>query len=106
MVVTELAVSKVQEMAQQQALTDHALRIMVVGGGCSGFTYDMDFDDQQKMGDWVLDFHGLKVFVDPMSYSYLDGTKIDYVESFQFSGFHFENPNATNTCGCGASFSV
>jgi len=104
--VTELAVNKVKEMADAQSLQDHGLRIMVVGGGCSGFTYDMDFDEAEKSGDWVLDFHGLKVFVDPMSYQFLDGTKVDYVESFQFSGFHFENPNAARTCGCGASFSV
>ena len=106
MELTELAVSKVQQMAVEQALGDQGLRIMVVGGGCSGFTYDMDFAEGEKEGDWTFDFHGLSVFVDPMSYAYLEGTKIDYVESFQFSGFHFENPNATRTCGCGASFAV
>lgn len=106
MELTELAVSKVQQMAVDQELGDQGLRIMVVGGGCSGFTYDMDFAEGEKSGDWTFDFHGLKVFVDPMSFAYLEGTKIDYVESFQFSGFHFENPNATRTCGCGASFAV
>ncbi len=106
MQITELAVTKVREMAKAQNLDGHALRVMVVGGGCSGLTYDMDFEEGQKDGDWVLDFHGLKVFVDPMSHEYLDGTHIDYVESFQFTGFHFENPNATRTCGCGSSFSV
>lgn len=104
--VTSLAVNKVKEMADSQDLQDHALRIMIVGGGCSGFTYDMDFDESKAADDWEFDFHGLKVFVDPMSFMYLDGTKIDYVESFQFSGFHFENPNATSTCGCGSSFSA
>lgn len=106
MQVTELAVSKVLNMAEEQALDGHGLRVMVVGGGCSGFSYDMDFEDEERAGDWVIEQHGLKVFVDPMSFAYLDGTKIDYVETFQFSGFHFENPNATRTCGCGSSFSV
>ena len=106
MVLTELAVSKVMEMAVDQELNDHALRIAVVGGGCSGFTYDMDFDETPMPGDTVEDFHGLDVYVDPMSRHYLEGTKIDYVESFAFTGFHFENPNATSTCGCGSSFSV
>ncbi len=106
MQVTELAVGKVQEMAEAQDLNEHGLRIMIVGGGCSGFTYDMDFDEKAGDDDWVFDFHGLKVYVDPMSYMYLDGTKIDYVESFSFSGFHFENPNAKSTCGCGSSFSA
>lgn len=106
MQLTELAVQKVQDMARAQGLDGHGLRVMVVGGGCSGFTYDMDFESDEKSGDWVLDFHGLKVLVDPMSLTYLEGTKIDYVESFQFTGFHFENPNASKTCGCGSSFSV
>jgi iron-sulfur cluster insertion protein len=106
MQLTELAVTKVKEMAKAQNLEDNGLRVMVVGGGCSGFTYDMDFETAEKSGDWVLDFQGLKVFIDPMSYEYLDGTQIDYVESFQFTGFHFENPNAKSTCGCGSSFSA
>ncbi len=66
----------------------------------------MDFEDAKQTGDWEFEFEGLKVYIDPMSYQFLDGTNIDYIESFQFSGFHFENPNAKNTCGCGSSFSV
>mgnify|MGYP003956170791 CR=1 FL=1 len=106
MTMTELAVTKVREMAGKQDLNKFGLRIAVVGGGCSGFTYDMDFDEESGPMDQVHDFFGLQIFVDPMSNCYLDGTKIDYVESFQFTGFHFENPNAKNTCGCGSSFSV
>ena len=106
MQLTEIAVTKVREMAQKQNLNGFGLRIMVVGGGCSGFSYDMDFENEEKPGDTVEEQHGLKVFVDPMSLQYLDGTKVDYVESFTFSGFHFENPKATKTCGCGSSFSV
>ena len=106
MTMTELAVIKVREMADKQELGDFGLRIAVVGGGCSGFTYDMDFDQEAGPMDQVLSFFGLDIFVDPMSNCYLDGTKVDYVESFQFTGFHFENPNAKSTCGCGSSFSV
>jgi iron-sulfur cluster assembly accessory protein len=106
MTITELAVIKVKEMADKQELGDYGLRIAVVGGGCSGFTYDMDFDQEAAPMDQVWDFFGLQIFVDPMSNCYLEGTRVDYVESFQFTGFHFENPNAKSTCGCGSSFSV
>ena len=106
MVITDKAISKVKEMANQQSLQGHGLRIMVVGGGCSGFTYDMDLENTANPGDQLFEKHGLTVFVDPMSHQYLTGTTIDYIESFKFSGFHFENPNATRTCGCGSSFAV
>lgn len=104
--ITAKAIAKVQEMAIKQNLINHSLRIAVVGGGCSGFTYDMDFDNCDEVGDFVLEENGLKIFVDPMSHQYLTGTTIDYIESFKFSGFHFENPNATRTCGCGSSFAT
>jgi iron-sulfur cluster insertion protein len=106
MIITEKAIQQVRYMASQQNLVGHGLRIMVVGGGCSGFTYDMDLENQENDGDSVIERDGLKVYVDPMSHQYLDGTTIDYIESFKFSGFHFENPNATRTCGCGSSFAV
>ena len=106
MIITDKAVSKVKEMANQQGLEGYGLRLMVVGGGCSGFTYDMDLENQENDGDSVIEREGLKVYVDPMSYQYLDGTTINYIESFKYSGFTFENPNATRTCGCGSSFAV
>ena len=87
--ITDKAISKVKEMANQQNLQGYGLRLMVVGGGCSGFTYDMDLENQENDGDSVIEREGLKVYVDPMSYQYLDGTTIDYIESFKFSGFHF-----------------
>ena len=104
--ITIKAIKKIQEMATQQNLANYNLRIMVVGGGCSGFSYDMDFDDTKQPDDFVLEEDGLKIFIDPMSFQYLNGTKVDYIESFKFSGFHFENPNATGTCGCGSSFTI
>jgi len=104
--ITTKAIAKVQEMAIKQNLANYNLRIMVVGGGCSGFTYNLDFDDVQQPTDFVLEEKGLNIFIDPMSLQYLNGTKVDYIESFQFTGFHFENPNATGTCGCGSSFTI
>ena len=87
--ITDKAISKVKEMANQQNLQGYGLRLMVVGGGCSGFTYDMDLENKENDGESVIEREGLKVYVDPMSYQYLDGTTIDYIESFKFSGFHF-----------------
>jgi len=104
--ITTKAIEKVQEIAIKQNLVSYSLRIAVVGGGCSGFSYDIDFDESEQPNDFVLEEGGIKVYVDPMSFQYLDGTKIDYIESFKFSGFHFENPNATGTCGCGSSFTI
>ena len=106
MIITTKAITKVQEMAEQQGLEDYSLRIAVAGGGCSGFNYEIDFDYDEQPGDFVLEEGGVQIFVDPMSFQYLDGTKVDYIESFKFSGFRFENPNATSTCGCGSSFAV
>ena len=104
--LTPAAVSKVKEMAVKENLQGYGVRVMVVGGGCSGFSYDMDFEDTEKEGDLVTEASGLKVYVDSMSYQYLDGTTVDYIETFSFSGFHFNNPNAQKTCGCGSSFSA
>lgn len=102
---TENAVQKIREMADAQEFADHGVRVMVVGGGCAGFTYDMDFETDKRDDDEISEQHGLRVFVDAMSAMYLDGTTVDYVESLDFSGFHFDNPTATRTCGCGSSFS-
>tara|TARA_R110002074_G_scaffold399526_1_gene592949 strand:- start:402 stop:722 length:321 start_codon:yes stop_codon:yes gene_type:complete len=104
--ITKKAIARVEEMASKLDLTNYNLRIMVVGGGCSGFSYEMDFDDAVQPTDLVLEEGGLNILVDPMSFQYLDGTKIDHVESFQFTGFQFDNPNAKSTCGCGSSFTM
>ena len=102
---TQNAVTKIHEMAGEQEFAGYGVRVMVVGGGCAGFTYDMDFEDKTREDDEISKQHGLNVYVDAMSLCYLDGTVVDYVESLDFSGFHFDNPSATRTCGCGASFS-
>ena len=102
---SENAVTKIKEMAAEQEFTEYGVRVMVVGGGCAGFTYDMDFEKELREDDEVNEQFGLKIYVDSMSLCYLDETLVDYVESLDFSGFHFENPTATTTCGCGSSFS-
>lgn len=105
--LTDAAQNKIRNMAEEHEMLTAGVRVMIVGGGCSGLSYDMDFETEEKEGDTVVETKdGLKVFVDPMSLAYLEGTKIDYVETFSFAGFHFENPNARKSCGCGHSFTV
>jgi iron-sulfur cluster assembly protein len=104
--LTETAVSKVREILDTQEPKPAGLRIAVVGGGCSGFSYSMAFENTQNMLDKTYTFDGLKVFIDQASLLYLDGVEVDYVETMEGSGFKFNNPNVKSTCGCGSSFSV
>jgi iron-sulfur cluster assembly accessory protein len=104
--LTDTAASKVKEIMGQQDPSPTALRVAVVGGGCSGFSYHMAFDNQENGSDNVYDFGGIKVLVDQMSEMYLEGVQIDYIESLEGAGFKFNNPNVKSTCGCGSSFSV
>jgi iron-sulfur cluster assembly accessory protein len=104
--LTETAVGKVQEIIESQEPKPAGLRISVVGGGCSGFSYSMAFENSPGLLDKTYAFNGLKVFVDQASLLYLDGAEVDYVESLEGSGFKFNNPNTKSTCGCGSSFSA
>jgi iron-sulfur cluster assembly accessory protein len=104
--LTDNAVAKVKEIMAQQNPVPAGLRIGVVGGGCSGFSYNMSFENQPGMMDKVITFDGLKVFVDATSIMYLQGATVDYVETLEAAGFKFENPNVKSTCGCGSSFSA
>jgi iron-sulfur cluster assembly accessory protein len=105
--LTPVAVTKVKEIIAQQNPAPTGLRVAVVGGGCSGFSYHMAFESQvNETSDNIYEFDGLKVLVDQMSEMYLDGISIDYIESIEGSGFKFNNPNVKSTCGCGSSFSV
>jgi iron-sulfur cluster assembly accessory protein len=104
--LTPTAVSKVKEIMSQQSPVPGGLRIGVVGGGCSGFSYSMSFENAQGVMDKTYDFDGLKVFVDATSAMYLNGCVVDYVETLEAAGFKFENPNVKSTCGCGSSFNV
>jgi iron-sulfur cluster assembly accessory protein len=104
--LTPTAVAKVKEIMAQQDPMPAGLRIGVVGGGCSGFSYSMNFENAAGMMDKVFNFNELKVFVDATSVMYLQGCVVDYVETLEAAGFKFENPNVKSTCGCGSSFSV
>jgi iron-sulfur cluster assembly protein len=104
--LTENAVSKVKEIITSQEPQPAGLRIAVVGGGCSGFSYSMAFENNPQMLDKTYNYGGLKVFVDQASLLYLEGAQVDYVESIEGSGFKFSNPNVKSTCGCGSSFSA
>jgi iron-sulfur cluster assembly accessory protein len=104
--LTDTAATKVKEIMTQQDPSPKALRVAVVGGGCSGFSYHMAFDNQENSTDNVYDFEGVKVLVDQMSEMYLEGVQIDYIETLEGAGFKFNNPNVKSTCGCGSSFSV
>lgn len=104
--LTPTAIAKVKEIMAQQDPMPAGLRIGVVGGGCSGFSYSMNFENASGMMDKVFNFDELKVFVDATSLMYLQGCVVDYIETLEAAGFKFENPNVKSTCGCGSSFSV
>ena len=105
-ILTSKAVAKVKEIMGQQNPVPAGLRVGVVGGGCSGFSYSMSFENSPGMMDKTFDFEGLKVYVDATSVMYLNGCIVDYLETLEGAGFKFENPNVKSTCGCGSSFSV
>ena len=104
---TDLGAQKVQEFlsGQGEVSPDAGLRVGVKGGGCSGFQYQLAFDER-KDGDVIFESHGVKLLVDGPSLPYVDGSSIDYVESLQGAGFQVNNPNVTAACGCGSSFRV
>ena len=105
--MTERAVKEVPRILDEQNLPDQtALRVGVKGGGCSGFSYTLGFDDQVSEIDQIQEIHGIRVVCDPKSFLYLSGTEVDFEESLMGRGFKFGNPNASKTCGCGESFSV
>ena len=104
--ITEKAVTKVREIMSSQDPAPAGLRIAVVGGGCSGFSYSMAFENTPGMLDKTYKFGDLQLFIDQASLLYLDGVQVDYVETLEGSGFKFNNPNVKSTCGCGSSFSA
>jgi iron-sulfur cluster insertion protein len=104
--LTPTAIAKVKEIMAQQNPVPAGLRVGVVGGGCSGFSYSMSFENGAGMMDKTFDFEGLKVYVDATSLMYLKGVNVDYIETLEGAGFKFDNPNVKSTCGCGSSFSV
>ncbi|NJL28974.1 MAG: iron-sulfur cluster assembly accessory protein [Thermoanaerobaculia bacterium] len=105
--ITAKAAQMVKITREQEGIDpDFGLRIAVRGGGCSGFEYALDFENEERPTDTVYFQGDLKVMVDPISARYLAGTEIDYVLGHSGAGFKFNNPNAVGTCGCGSSFSV
>jgi iron-sulfur cluster assembly accessory protein len=102
--LTETASRKLVELLAQQDPPAAGLRLSVSQGGCSGYSYGMAFAEAAQPGDWVGEFGGVKVFVDPESAPVLAGVEVDWVESLQATGFAIRNPNAARSCGCGKSF--
>lgn len=103
---TDDAANRVQSLISEEGNDNLKLRVFVTGGGCSGFQYGFAFEEGVNEDDTVIENKGARLLVDPLSYQYLAGSKIDYVEGLEGSRFVVENPMATTTCGCGASFSV
>ncbi|WP_236822588.1 iron-sulfur cluster insertion protein ErpA [Andreprevotia sp. IGB-42] len=103
---SDSAAGKVAELIAEEGNPDLKLRVFVTGGGCSGFQYGFTFDEITNEDDTTVEKAGVQLLVDPMSYQYLVGAEIDYVESLEGSQFTIKNPNAQSTCGCGSSFSV
>ena len=105
--LTARAATKVSAlMAGEPAGEAEVLRVAIQGGGCSGFEYALGFDRGAQSGDHELEFHGVRVVVDPFSAPYLQGSTIDFLEGLQESGFKIDNPNVVSACGCGSSFQV
>ena len=102
--LTDRAATKVREIREEEDLGTQGLRLKVVGGGCSGFQYDLHFDEDIGPLDEEFESHGIPLYVDMISLQYLDGTQVDYVEGLHGAGFKFLNPQAKSTCGCGSSF--
>jgi iron-sulfur cluster assembly protein len=106
--VTDKAKQRIEDLIREQGkdLSSVFLRVSVKGGGCSGLSYDLTFDDFSSENDKIIEDKGVKIAVDKKSILYLVGTELDYSDGLNGKGFAFHNPNATRTCGCGESFSV
>ena len=106
--VTDTAVNEIKKfMSSEEGLPETAgLRVRVVPGGCSGFQYSLNIEEESRQGDFVLNENGVRLFIDMFSAQYLNGVQIDYVSGVMGSGFAFNNPNATGGCGCGSSFTA
>jgi iron-sulfur cluster assembly protein len=104
--LTQEAIDEVQRMKERENKPNASLRLAVKGGGCSGYSYSIDLDEQEKQGDKTFQAGPIKVMVDGKSYFLLNGSTLDYVKGMMGAGFNFQNPNAKGSCGCGASFTV
>lgn len=104
LIVTPAAVAKIKELLVARNIPNHALRVFVSGGGCSGLQYGMAFEGNPQEYDTLVEVDGVRLVVDPTSLMYIGGATIDYVDSLMGGGFRIDNPNAVSTCGCGTSF--
>lgn len=107
--ISERAANRIQQIRKDQNISDEAvLRVAVVSGGCSGLTYNLDFEDDpvNEESDKIIEDRGIKFIVDMRSFLYLAGTNLDYTDGLTGQGFHFNNPNAVRSCSCGESFSL
>ena len=103
---TDSAAAKVAELIAEEGNPDLKLRVFVQGGGCSGFQYGLMIEESGGVGDQQFESNGVRLFVDPVSVSYLKGAEVDFVDTITGGGFTIKNPNASSTCGCGSSFSA
>lgn len=105
--VTEAAATKIKELLSEEGKAESGLRVFVQGGGCSGFQYGLMIEEAGAgVGDQTFESNGVKLFVDPVSISYLKSAEVDFVDTITGGGFTIKNPNATSTCGCGQSFNA
>lgn len=104
--LTESAARRIGELKKIEGNANLMLRLAVMGGGCSGFSYNLSLDDQRNDEDTVFESHGAALVVDPVSLQLLNGSTVDFIEDLVGSSFQVDNPNASSTCGCGSSFSV
>ncbi len=104
--MTKQAAQKIKEAMTKDGMNEGGLRVAIVGGGCSGFSYSLNLDTSAREDDTVVEQDGVKLFVDPISRQYVHGTMLDYQDGLSGAGFRFVNPNAVRTCGCGTSFAV
>jgi len=106
LVFTQHAAEKVKNLSMRQEAPGSMLRVYIQGGGCSGFQYGFALESEENQDDVVVETDGVRLLVDPMSFQYLMGAEIDYLEDLQGARFIINNPNATTTCGCGSSFGI
>ena len=104
--VSEAAAGKIRDLLSEEGKPDSGLRVFVQGGGCSGFQYGLMIEESGGVGDQLFESNGVRLFVDPVSLSYLKGAEVDFVDTLTGGGFTIKNPNASSTCGCGSSFSA
>ena len=104
--ISTKASGEIKKLLSEENMPNGFLRVRVIPGGCSGFSYEMGFDDETEESDQVFESDGVKVAIDELSYPYLSGSTLDFKDGLNGTGFAIENPNATGSCGCGQSFNA